>query len=233
MAHTTIDARYVAPIADAVSFERAAAAPVAYATARHMLFDTVRAKTDDWILVRSAAGGVGSAIVQLARNAGLRTVALANSSKLDFVRAQGATVAFDYRRPDLIDSVRAATDGGGIALSLNPVGGATVAEDMALLAPMGTLISFGFLAGPPENSFAELLLPHFNRSVGLRVSDVYTSFAADPAVMTAHLAAIAAALASGDIAPPIEAALPLTKAAEAHRRLEAGEACGKLVLVHD
>jgi len=230
---TVIDARYVVPIADHVSFEAAAAIPANYATAHHMLFGLGDIDAGDWVLVRSAAGGVGTAILQLARNAGARTIAITSGGKLDFVREQGATEAIDYKREDVAARVRAIVGDTGVRLALNAVGGATVADDLGLLGPFGTVVSYGFLGGLPEGSIVDTLVPNFNRSVGLRVSDIYALYTARPATMAGVLQALYADLAAGRISPVIHRSRPIAEAGDAHRDLSGGDVQGKLVLVHD
>lgn len=228
-----IDARYVAPIGDAISFIAAAATPVAYVTAHHMLFDFKQMEAGDWVLVRSAAGGVGVAALQLARNAGLRAIALTDTAKHDFALANGAFAAFAHKDRTTFDRVMEITGGRGIGLSLNSVAGSTIAEDLMLLSPMGQLISFGHLGGPPEGSAADLLMSHFTKSVGIRVSDIYTYYRLDPAGLSATLNKITLDLQAGRIVPQVFEVQPLAAAAKAHASLESGSARGKAVISID
>lgn len=229
---SAVDARYVARVGEGVGMAQAAASPVIYTTALHMLEDYRTLAAGDWVLVRSAAGGVGAAALQLCRLLGLRAIAVTTAGKLDYVRSQGATAAIDYLSGDVPAQVRALVGDEGVALALNPVGGGTVAEDLALLQARGQLVIFGFLGGLPEGTFAEALAPHFNRSVGVHVSDIYTFYQADPAGTAARLAWIAAAIADGRLEPPVGATFDLSEAGAAHRALEGGSARGKLVLLH-
>ncbi len=227
---TVIDAQYVAAIGASVSFQAAAATPVAYATAHHMLFDYGRPKPGSWVLVRSAAGGVGAAALQLARNAGLQAIAVADGEKLAFAKANGAVAAFDYKQGALVDRVLELTEGRGVDLALNSVAGPTVEEDLKMLAPFGQVISFGHLAGLPTGSAADLLMPYFNKSVGIRVSDIYSYYTGDPQGLSATLRAIAGDLQAGRIEPQVFAVEPLAKAAEAHAHLESSAVRGKVVI---
>lgn len=225
-----IDARYVAPIGEEIAFSAAAATPVAYVTAHHMLFDYGRLEAGSWVLVRSAAGGVGVAALQLARNAGFRAIALTDKAKHDFVMANGAFAAFDYKESSVFDRVMQLTGGRGVELSLNAVAGPTIAEDMMLLSPMGQVISFGHLAGPPTGSAADLLMTHFTKSVGIRVSDIYTYYAADPAGLSATLTKMATDLRVARIVPQVFDVQPLAAASKAHASLETGAVRGKVVI---
>lgn len=228
-----IDARYVAPIGEEITFSAAAATPVAYVTAHHMLFDYGRLEAGSWVLVRSAAGGVGVAALQLARNAGFRAIALTDKAKHDFVLANGAFAAIDYKESSVFDQVMQLTEGRGVEVCLNAVAGSTIAEDLMLLSPMGQVISFGHLAGPPTGSAADLLMTHFTKSVGIRVSDIYTYYAADPAGLSATLSKMASDLRAGRIVPQVFDVQPVASVAKAHANLETGMVRGKVVVSID
>jgi NADPH2:quinone reductase len=124
------------------------------------------------------------------------------------------------------------TEGKGVDLTLNPISGETLKSDLEALTPLGTAVIFGFLAGPPAGTFAEDLAKHFQKSVAVRVSDIYTYFGNRPEAFSTDMAAVFDFLRLGVLRPQI-ATLPIAEAAEAHRRLEAGETTGKLVLSID
>ncbi|MDJ0842508.1 MAG: zinc-binding alcohol dehydrogenase family protein [Acidobacteriota bacterium] len=231
--YTVLDSRYAVPCPDGVSPEAAAALPVNYLTAYQMLFKTGRAEKGDTVLVHAAAGGVGTAALQLARWAGLSVIATCSPSKHDYVRELGAQTVLDYRREDLVEQIMAATDGKGVNLTLNPVSGATVANDLACLAPFGTCHLFGFLAGPPAGSLAESLAPHFGKSVGIRVSGIYTWYGQEPDSFRKAFEHIMDLAARGDLAPSIQEVLPVSRAGEAQELIESGKTMGKLVLSID
>jgi len=230
---TAIDATYVAKIADTISFEVAAAAPVAYATARNTIFSYGAPDTGAWVLVHSAAGGVGVAALQVARNAGLRTIALTSSGKLDFALSQGATVAIDRSARDVVHQILDITGGQGVALSLNSVGGPTILRDLRVLSDFGQIISFGHLGGAPEGTAVDLLTPYFNKSIGIRSSDLYTLWRTRKDAFKAMLQQIATDLETCAINPQVHCVLPSAEAIIAHEGLKSGRAMGKFVLRHD
>ena len=119
--------------------------------------------------------------------------------------------------------------GRGVDLTLNPISGETLKSDLKALAPLGTAVLFGFLAGPPASTFGEDLAAHFQKSVAVHVSDIYTYFINRPDAFSAELEKVFQLLGDGVLRPLITS-LPLSDASEAHRRLEAGETTGKLVL---
>jgi NADPH2:quinone reductase len=226
-----VDSSYVVSLDPKVDPVVAAAVPVNYMTAHHMLFNLGRARRGEWVLVHAAAGGVGTAILQLARRAGIFTIASVSTSKVDHALARGATHAVDYRKEEVAARVREIS-GGGVNLSLNPIGGDTIRQDVSCLAPFGQVINFGFLGGLPTGTLAETLAANFTSSIAIRVSDIYSYFKADPAAFNADFRHVSNLLASGEIEPRLHARVSLTDAASAHRLLESGQVIGKVVLTH-
>jgi NADPH2:quinone reductase len=235
-----VRSEYCVPVADILALETAAAIPVNAMTAWHMLVNLggmdrlVQSRRDlglpaPSVLIHSAAGGVGTLAVQLARHLGAAVIATCSAGKLEFVRALGADTVLDHRREDLASQILAATAGRGVDLSLNPVAGPTLRRDLGLLAPMGGVILFGFMAGLPEGDFATDLAGAITRSVFLRVSDIYSYFNTDAAAFSADLRRVLDLAATGVLTPRVTA-LPLARAGEAHRLLESGQSMGKLVL---
>ncbi|MBO9451152.1 quinone oxidoreductase [Tropicibacter sp. R16_0] len=227
--YSVIGAPYVTRIADSVDFETAASIPVNAMTAYHMLVNLGGAAKGKSVLVHAAAGGVGTMIQHIAKHLGLTVIASASSDKLEYAKAQGADHVIDYRKEDVAARVLEITNGRGVDLSLNPISGETLKSDLKALAPLGTVVLFGFLAGPPAGTFGDDLAAHFQKSVAVRVSDIYTYFVNRPTEFKADLAKVFDLLGAGVLRPQITA-LPLERASEAHRRLEAGQTTGKLVL---
>ena len=98
------------------------------------------------------------------------------------------------------------------------------------MAPLGTAIIFGFLSGPPEGSFSEVLVKHFGKSIAVRVSDIYTHFTGSRAVFTQDMETVFTLLEQAVLQPQLDEIIPLRDASKAHRKLEAVEVTGKLVL---
>lgn len=227
--HVIIDAPYVISLSPTQDLTRAASLPVNAMTAWHMLVNLGRVQKGDRVLIHAAAGGVGTMLVQIAKHLGLEIIASAGGAKHDYVRAQGADHVVDYRTEDLTARVKQITNDRGVNLTLNPLGGDTLTADLNRLAPNGTAILFGFLAGPPQGTFAEDLSAHFDRSIAVRVSDIYTHYTQNPKAFNADMAKVFNLLEQDILKPQIQT-LPLTEAAEAHRQLEGGKTTGKLVL---
>ncbi|MCU0687245.1 MAG: medium chain dehydrogenase/reductase family protein [Polyangiaceae bacterium] len=132
-------------MSDAMSFEDAAALPVVYLTAHHMMLYTGNLRPRSSVLVHSAAGGVGLAATQLAKTRDCVIFGVASKGKHDFLREQGVTHPLDSAT-DWAAEVRAKTKGRGVDLILDPVGGPSWAEGYDLLAPAGRLVAFGLSA---------------------------------------------------------------------------------------
>ncbi len=187
----------------------------------------VEAKT---VLVHTAAGGVGSAAVQLALLAGLRVIGIAGSeAKRRAVMAQGAQHAIDYRSEDVVARVREATQGRGADLILDAVGGKGFARNFAMLAPLGLVVSYGRLDGPPDPAFVAAMREHNSVSPAVRFFTIH-SFDDRPDIRASATQALLGWLADGKIRPLIHARLSLAEAWRAHEMLESGEVIGKLLL---
>ena len=150
--HSVIGATYVTRIGD-ISFELAASIPVNAMTAYHMLVNLGGAAAGKSVLVHAAAGGVGTMIQHIAKHLGMTVIASVSTNKIAYAQDQGADHVIDYRNEDVTARVLEITNGRGVDLTLNPISGETLKSDLAALAPLGTVVIFGFLAGPPAGTF--------------------------------------------------------------------------------
>ena len=182
------------------------------------------------VAVFGAAGGVGSAAVQLARARGWRVVALAGSAeKCRFAREQGADHAIDYRSTDAAAAIRDCTRGAGVDLVLDMVAGDAVPALFGALAPLGVVVSFGFVQGEPSPATVPAMRKRFGHSPAWRLFSMH-SFDALPALRHDVMRAVLAAFAAGTIVPHIHRTFALEDAQAAHRLFEAKTQMGKLIL---
>ena len=138
-----------------------------YQVAYHVLHTAARGVDAKTVLVHTAAGGVGSAAVQLALIAGMRVIGVAGSdAKTTAIRALGAHDAINYRSEDVVARVREATEGRGVDLILDPIGGKGFGRNFAMLAPLGLVVSYGRLDGPPDPDFVAAMREHHAVSPG-------------------------------------------------------------------
>jgi NADPH2:quinone reductase len=200
---------------------RDAAALLADGRTALALIDRARPRPGDTVLVEAAAGGVGTLLVQLARAAGARVVALAGGErKLRVARDLGADVAIDYGGGDWARVVRDAV--GGVDVAFDGVGGDIGLAAFGLLRPGGRFCPFGMASG----SFA----PVPRELAQARQVTVLAGAAADPAKLKDLVRAALAEAAAGRIRPVIGQEFELARAADAHAAIEARATIGKTLL---
>ena len=215
--YAVIEAEIVARKPAGLSHEEAACIPCAGGTAWECLVNRGRLRVGESVLVHAAAGGVGSLAVQIARAAGARVLATCSPRSAELVRDLGVDRVIDYTREDYVEAVREETGGAGVDLVLDTIGGDAVARGGEALAPGGRLVSIVDIPTPQS------LLPYWEKNLSAHF--VFTP----PARST--LDALRGLLEAGRIRPVIDRVLPLSRAGEAHERLEAGGVRGKIVLV--
>jgi NADPH2:quinone reductase len=185
----------------------------------------------DVVLVHAAAGGAGSALVQMAKRQGLTVYGVVGApEKVRHVLAAGADAAIDHSSGDIGERVAALTGGAGVKFIYDGVGGASFAGNFAMLAPMGMVVMFGHVAGLPPPDVLTPMRALFGRSLALRLFSIHV-LDGKPDLRRHAMTEAIAAMAAGEISPRIEARLPLAKAADAHRLLEAGGTTGKIILI--
>lgn len=201
-----------------VTFEAAVSIPVAGLTAHHALKTVGRVKAGETVLIWGAAGILGSMALQIARDAGARTIAVAGSDeRLELLGSLGADVVIDRRSDNVLDRVARETD-GGVDLVLDPIGGATLERSQAMLTNGGRLLVCGILGGRTAELNVHLTYYHHRTIHGLFLGT------------KKDMENVIQLLASKRITPLIDSVVPISDAAEAHRKLEAGIHKGKIVL---
>ncbi len=223
-----VDAHAVTPLPDGVSFEAAAALPVNYLTAYHMLHTMARMPAGSSVLVRAAAGGVGTAAAQLCKLAGIRAIgATSSSEKAAFARAQGYDEVIIYTQEDVAERVRELTDGRGVDVVLESVAGDVFAQSFDVLAPLGQIIWFGMAGGEPTIDLGAKIRETAGRSLGVRFFVLYSVASAD---FASSMRELLEHVEAGRITPRIHATLPLAEAGKAHELLESKAVMGKVLL---
>jgi NADPH:quinone reductase len=227
--YIAVPARAAHPLPPGCSLE-AAACLSNYQVAHHLLHTAARGVAAESVLVYNAAGGVGSAAVQLALIAGKSVIGVAGSEqKIRAVIALGAGQAINYRNRDVVADVMRSTGGRGVDLILDPIGGKGFGRNFAMVAPLGMVISYGRLDGPPEADLLVSMRANSSASPALRIFTIH-SFDNRPDIRAATMKTLFAHLAGGEIRPLVYDRLPLAEAARAHEMLENGEVIGKLLL---
>ena len=239
-----VPAEQVLPMPDAMTFEAAAALPVNYLTAYHMLFRVAAVRPGERVLVHMAAGGVGTAVLQLCRTVdNLQTFGTASAAKHDVLKAEGCAHPIDYHATDYAVEVRRLTAGDGVDIVLDPLGGHDWRKGLKLLRPCGRLVAYGFanLASGQRRRPARLLsqvagiplltpLGLMNRNLtvsGVNIGHLWGQMA----ILREELQAVLVLWDQGKIKPLIDTTYPFADAAAAHRRILQHQNTGKIVLV--
>jgi putative PIG3 family NAD(P)H quinone oxidoreductase len=216
-------------IPDGLGFESAAAIPEAFLTAREALFVAGSTRRNESVLIHAAAGGVGSAAVQLARAHGARIFATAGgATKGDWVRALGADRVIDYKTQDFAAVIKAETQGRGVDVILDFIGAAYAEQHAACLAPLGRQVLVGVMGGAQASVNLARLLQRRQSLIGvvMRSRSVEEKIELTRAFVRLSLPLFA----DGRLKPLVDSVFPLSDVARAHQRMEANENLGKIVL---
>jgi len=216
------------PIPDGVTEEQAASCPVAGLTAHFLLHDN-HVGPDTTVVAYAGAGSVGCFIGGLGQRIGCTTIALVSTAdKAEIAKRAGYTHVVVYRDEDPVAAVTRLTGGAGADLVLDSVGGPKFEQSYDLCGVDGTVVLFGHAAGDPSPA---LLLSFLGkgRNLGLRHYFLGTTLATRLGEILAAFESLFAAFEDGDLYLPITR-MPLAEVREAHRRIEAQETVGKIIL---
>src|SRR5581483_1656231 len=202
-----------------------------YQLAIILLHHAARGITPNTVVVYGAAGGVGTALIDVARQAGASVIGTAGSAdKCAFVRARGAAHAIDYSKENVIERVNAITHGHGADIVFDHVAGKAFADGLKMLAPLGMIVSYAVLGGMPEGDLFAGMRANIERSPAVRCFTMHTYDHMEEPRRQAMAEAVAL-LGSGKVQPAIAARLPFAEARKAHALIESRSAMGKIVLV--
>ena len=225
---TTAD--HALPVPDSLDLTEAACVPETFFTVWINVFDRVGLQGGESLLVHGGSSGIGSTAIQLAAARGCRVfTTVGNAEKAAFCEGLGAERAINYRDEDFVEEVKALTDGAGVNVVLDMVGGDYIARNIQALAPDGRLSFIAFLGGPKaEINFAQVMMKRLTIT-GSTLRPRTVAFKAEMA--KALEAEVWPLLASGRIAPKMHATFPLEDAAKAHALMESSTHMGKIALV--
>jgi NADPH2:quinone reductase len=216
----------VFPLPDGIGFEKAAALPMNYLTAQFALETRAGLREGETVLVHGAAGGVGTASLQVARGCGARTVAVVSTKeKAAFVRELG--VDHVVLSEGFLSSVKELTDGVGVDVVVDVVGGDLFTDSLRALAPLGRLLVVGFTGGTiPEVKVNRLLLNNTDvRGVG------WGAYAmARPGFMATQWESLLPMISSGVVDAPVGTTYPVEQVARALEDMDQRRVLGKTVL---
>jgi NADPH:quinone reductase-like Zn-dependent oxidoreductase len=232
------------PMPAAMSFEEGAALPVVYLTAHHMMLFTGNLRPRSRVLIHSAAGGVGLAAIQLAKTRDCEIFGIASKSKHAFLTERGCQHPIDSDA-DYVAEIRALTNGRGVDLVLDPVGGKSWTEGYALLAPAGRLVAFGLSAAASGKKrsllhalgqvvqvkkWSPMKLMDDNKAVqGVNMGHLFGELE----MLVEQFEALVGLYEAGKIKPHVDRTFTFSEAAAAHHYLHDRKAKGKVLLIPD
>jgi len=228
--HACVAAAGVMPLPKGFAFDDASAFVMTYGTTHHALLDRARLTAGETLLVLGAAGGVGTAAIQIGKVVGARVIAAASSDeKCEFCRSLGADATINYGSGNIRDELKKLTDGKGPDVVYDPVGGDLAEPVFRSIAWRGRYLVVGFAQGGIPALPLNLALLKGASIVGVFWGDFARR---EPKANAAALAELARWYAEGKIKPVIDQRLPMNELPAAFARMGSRKVRGKLVLVN-
>lgn len=219
----------VTPIPASMDFVSAAAFPVAYGTAHFALAHRGRLRSGEVVLVLGASGGVGLAAIEVGKLLGARVIAAASTpEKLAIARRHGADETINYAEESLRDRVRALTDGRGVDVVFDPVGGEAFHQCVRCVAWEGRILVVGFASGEIPKVATNLILVKNFSVTGVVFGEHSWRYPEDTRL---RLGQLLEAYAEGQLKPRVMKTYPLAQAVRALAEVSARRVVGKLVLI--
>jgi NADPH2:quinone reductase len=216
------------PIPDGLDATRAACVPVAFGTAQECLFTAGNLAEGETVLIHAGAGGVGMAAIQLAKQAGATVIATASSDeKLERLRAFGLDHGVNYATENFVERTNELTDGAGVNVVLDSIGGQNLVDSVNALAYRGTLVSVGVAGRSGSQIEAQSLWTKNNTLRGVYLGG---AIVAEHARIHPMIGEMLGRVASGELQVEIDRSFPLAEAAAAHEFIESRKAFGRVVL---
>jgi acyl-CoA synthetase (AMP-forming)/AMP-acid ligase II/NADPH:quinone reductase-like Zn-dependent oxidoreductase/3-oxoacyl-(acyl-carrier-protein) synthase/acyl carrier protein len=226
--HVCVPAELVVRRPQSLAIEEAAALPVAFATAHYALRQAAGLAKDERVLVHAAAGGVGLAAIQIARDVGAEVVATAGSeAKRALLRSLGVAHVTDSRSLEFVDAVRAATGGEGVDVVLNSLAGDFIPASFGLLRDYGRFIELG------KRDYyrnQQLGLQPFLRQLSFSLVDLRGMMFKRPRLVHSLLGEVALLAERGVYKPPIDRVFPAARIVDAFRHMAEAAHTGKIVI---
>ena len=228
--HTVVPAQICVPLPDSFSMVDAAAFIMTYATSHHALVDRAQVKAGETVLVLGAAGGVGTAAIQVAKAMGARVIAAASTDdKCALCKSLGADETLNYSTQNLRETVKALTAGAGPDVIYDPVGGDYAEPAFRSIAWRGRYLVVGFAAGPIPSLPLNLALLKGASIVGVFWGDFARR---EPKANAAMMAELAQWYEAGKIKPVIDSTMPMAELKAAYVHMGSRGVKGKLVMVN-
>ncbi len=229
-AYAVMDAREAIRMPSHLSWEEAAAAPLAFMTAHDMVIGQGKLRKGEWLLVTGISAGVGVAALQIAKSLGAKVIGTSGSAeKLLKLKALGLDVGLETRVGNFHDAVMKATDGHGADLAINNVGGTVFAECVRALAFEGRMATVGYVDGVLEAKI-DIQALHMKRLQLFGVSNKLRTAEQKATSVTSFIADVLPAIADGRIRPFVDKVFEFGELPAAKAFMEANKHMGKIVL---
>ena len=227
--YAVADARGLLDLPGDMDFAEAAGFPVQWLTAHNCLHEWGGLEEGETVLIHAAAGGVGTAAVQLADHAGATVIGTASTpEKLETATSLGMDHGIRYTEEDFVERVDELTDGEGVDLVLDGVGGETTDESLGALRSFGRMVSFGAASGRPGRPNTADLLFGNKRVIGYHLG---RAIAREPMKVMGAVPALTRLLGDGSLEVQVGRTFDLADASEAHEFIESRDSTGKVVLL--
>jgi NADPH2:quinone reductase len=222
------DERGLIPLPEQLDYRTAVALPLQGLSAYHILKTMGRLEKGESVLVHAAAGGVGTIAVQLAKLFGAgKVIATASSDeKLTLAREMGADVLVNYTEPNWEEQVLEATDGKGVNVALEMVGGEVFYKTLKCLATFGRLVIYGVASGEQSRLYPSSLMGRNQSVIGFFLPQIMRL----PQLFQPSLVELLTYLGEGKLRLTIGGVFPLAEAANVHRLMQSRQTKGKLIL---
>ena len=225
--YVAVNHNFVFPYPDGIDPVHAGGMPITFLTSYHLLKSRGGMQPGDTVLIQAGASGVGTVAIQLAKEWGARVIATASTEdKLELCRSLGADITINYTEVDFEDEVKSLTDGRGVALVLECVGGPVQEKSVRCVASYGRLVSYGNASGQPANLSAADITT-LNRTV------VGFSMGRSPIGSLDHQGAmndLIPMITGGKLKLIVDRVMPMSQAGGAHQHLASRGTRGKVIL---
>ena len=240
--HININEQMLMKLPESFSLDQGAAFPVIYMTAYMMMFDLGNLKKDEIFFIQGAGGGVGTAAIQLAKSVGAKIIGTSSGWKHERLKKMGVDLCIDYNTENVKEKIMDYTNGYGVDLIIDPVGGKQWSESYSMLAPMGKLIVYGnqnLVQGKTRSRLA--LAKEFFSMPKIKPFEMIGQ---NKAIMGYHLGRLKGAehkikramlgiykmIEQGDVNPVVGKVFPFDQASQAHEYIQKRKNFGKVLL---
>lgn len=228
--YVALPAEYLLPLPDAIPLRTAATMPVATLTAYHLLNTAHRVRRGETILIHAIAGAVGLALAQIASLAGATVIGtVGNAARARLPRRYGAARVIDRSREDFVAAAMKFTNGRGVDLVIDSLGGDILPRSFDALRPYGRVINIGEAAGEPDFPVRKRL---YERSTSLAGFELLHAVPGSR-IWRRGVDRVVSLAAAGRLEMPIAGVFPLADCARLHEAFERRNTCGKLLLEVD